>query len=179
MSDPDATFIKKGNRELIFGYRPQIARSREGFVGAMIVPEGNASDKKMFEEAVCEWMRVTNVVPLLVSTDDGYTTRTGRWNLKGWGVSEVSFSGSKGKQITGSEEWESKCHREARRNRSAVESTIFTIKNNYEFDELSRAGIEQVRAELLEDVIAYNFMRKVQVRRKKRDKRNQEQKKRA
>lgn len=179
ISDPDASFIKKGNRELVFGYKPQLARSREGFVGALIVPVGNASDKKMLEETVCEWMHRTKVVPTLVSTDDGYTSKEGRWNLKGWGVKEVSFSGSKGKKITDDQTWRNQTHREARRQRAAVESTIFTVKDRYEFGELSRSGIEAVRAELLEDVIAYNFLRKVQVRRKKRDERNQEQKKRA
>lgn len=181
MSDPDAAFIIKGNRDLKFGFRPQLARSEEGFVGALIVPEGNPSDSTMLEEVVCEWMYRTKVTPSVVSTDDGYTSKEGKWNLEGgWGVGEVSFSGSKGKRVTDPDTWESKTHRRARRKRSAVESTIFTVKDCYEFGELSRTGIEAVRAELLEDVIAYNFLRKVQVRRRKREReRNQEQKKRA
>lgn len=177
ISDTDAAFIRKGNRDLVFGYRPQVARSENGFVGAVLVPEGNASDHRMLEEALFEWMNNTKVVPELVSTDDGYSSRKGKRNLNAWGVGDVSFSGSTGKQITAEENWESKTHREARRNRPAVESTIFTLKSCYEFGELSRSGIEAVRAELIEDVIAYNFMRKVQVKRKQ--KRNREHKKRA
>jgi len=42
----------------------------------------------------------------------------------------------------------------------------FTIKNNHNFDRVMRRGLENVRAELLEKVIAYNFCRMSFVRAK-------------
>jgi len=44
VSDPNAGFIAKGDREPVVGYKPQLARSSNGFVTGLIVPQGNASD---------------------------------------------------------------------------------------------------------------------------------------
>ncbi len=48
ISDRTAAYINKGNRTPLIGYKPQIARSKNGFVNSIIVPEGNASDSKQF-----------------------------------------------------------------------------------------------------------------------------------
>lgn len=136
-------------------------------MGALLVPEGNPNDSSMLEEGVKEWIIQTKVVPELVNVDDGFTSEEGRWNVKGMGVNEVSFSGGTGKRITDQDTWESEIHRKARRDRSAVESTVFTMKDGYEFGRMSRCGIESVRAEMLEEVLAHNFMRMVQVKRER------------
>ena len=44
VSDADAAFIVKGERDPVVGYKPQLARSRQGFVTGLLVPQGNASD---------------------------------------------------------------------------------------------------------------------------------------
>ncbi len=71
----------------------------------------------------------------------------------------LSISGAKGKKLTDPEDWDSDAYRDARRNRSAVESLMFTIKDGFEFGELGRRGIDAVRNELLEKVLAYNSCR--------------------
>ena len=43
--------------------------------------------------------------------------------------------------------------------RSAVESLMFTIKDGFCFGKLGRRGIDAVRDELLEKVLAYNCCR--------------------
>ena len=52
----------------------------------------------------------------------------------------------------------------ARNDRSAVESTIFTLKHNYDFEEVMRRGLKNVHGELLEKVIAHNFFRTIELR---------------
>ncbi len=95
----------------------------------------------------------------LVSADDGYASAKGRDELLGMGVKTLSMSGAKGKKLTDPEDWDSDAYRDARRNRSAVESLMFTIKDGFEFGELARRGIDAVRNELLEKVLAYNCCR--------------------
>ena len=159
VSDPDVGFIAKGGRESVVGYKPQLARSRAGFVTGLIVPQGNASDScqlvPMFEQVV----RRTGVIPDTVSTDDGYSSARGRATLLARGVKVVSISGSKGKKITPPEDWDSEPYAVARDDRSAVESLMFTIKYGFDFGRVARRGLECVRAELLEKVLAYNFCR--------------------
>jgi IS5 family transposase len=159
VSDPDVGFIAKGGRESVVGYKPQLARSGNGFIMGLIVPQGNASDSgqlvPMFEQVVGR----TGVTPEIVSVDDGYSSIAGRETILALGAKAVSISGAKGKKITPDADWDSEEYAVARDKRSAVESLMFTIKNGFDFGRVARRGLENVRAELLEKVIAYNFCR--------------------
>ncbi len=159
VSDPDVGYIAKGGREAVVGYKPNLARSANGFVTGLIVPQGNASDSgelvPMFEQVV----RRTGVIPATVSVDDGYSSAAGRATLLDRGVKVVSISGSKGKKITPADDWDSEAYAVARDDRSAVESLMYTIKYGFDFGRVARRGLENVRAELLEKVLAYNFCR--------------------
>ncbi len=44
---------------------------------------------------------------------------------------------------------------------------MFTIKSGFNFGKVMRRGIDNVRAELLEKVMAYNFCRIVEIRGRK------------
>ena len=165
VSDPDVGFIAKGGREPVVGYKPQLARSGNGFITGLIVPQGNASDScqlvPMFEQVV----RRMGVIPDTVSVDDGYSSLLGRATLLALGAKVVSISGSKGKKITPTADWDSEAYSTARDDRSAVESLMFTIKNGFDFGRVARRGLENVRVELLEKVLAYNFCRLAAFRR--------------
>jgi hypothetical protein len=158
-SDRSAAFIEKGGREKVFGYRVQFGRSRNGLVTSVIVPEGNAADSTMLVPMTDEHIKQTTVIPESVTTDDGYSSGKGRDTLLYLGVKNVSINGSKGKKITPAEEWESETFKELRAHRSAVESLMFTGKFKFNFGQFSRCGIDAVRAEMLEKVIAHNFWR--------------------
>ncbi len=85
------------------------------------------------------------------------------------GVKLISISGAKGKKLTDPGDWDSKAYRDARRDRSAVESLMFTIKDGFEFGELGRRGIDAVREELLEKVLAYNCCRIILMKKRRRE----------
>ena len=116
LSDGSAAYIKKGGREPVIGYKPQLVRSEQGFVTSLIVPEGNAADSIKLESAIREAIERTGVIAELVSTDDGYASAKGRDEVLGMGVKVISISGSKGKKLTDPEDWESQENRNARRN---------------------------------------------------------------
>lgn len=168
LSDKAAAYIKKGGRNAVIGYKPQLGRRRNGFVSSLIVPEGNASDSGNLVPVSLDSIRHTWVIPDLVSTDDGYASKKGRDTLLAIGVKVVSISRAKGKKLTGEEEWYSDIYKNARRTRSAVESLIFTVKDGFEFGKLGRRGIEAVRAELLEKVLAYNCCRIILMKKRRR-----------
>jgi hypothetical protein len=164
LSDGSAAYIAKGQRDPIIGYKPQLVRSANGFVTSMIVPEGNAADSAQFVPAISESIKRTDVIAELVSADDGYASAAGKNALLELKIGDVSISGSKGKKLTSPEDWDSETHRNARRNRSAVESLMFTIKDGFNFGEVGRRGIDAVRSELTEKVLAYNFCRIIEIR---------------
>ena len=84
-------------------------------------------------------------------------------------VEAISISGAKGKKLTALEDWDSEVYRDARRCRSAVESSMFTIKAGFAFGELGRRGIDAVRDELLEKVLAYNGCRSILMKQRRRE----------
>ncbi len=174
-SDKDAAYIQKGQREAVIGYKPQIGRSQKGFITCINVPEGNAADSGQLEPMVDQHIERTGIVPNIVSTDDGYASADGKRNVEEKGVDIVSINGAKGKKITSQEDWESDLFQKTRDNRSSVESLMFTIKHNHHFGRVMRRGIEAVRGELLEKVLAYNFCRIVEIRNRSKGSQNPKQ----
>lgn len=174
LSDGSAAFITKGDRETIVGYRPQLGRSRNGFVTALIVPKGNAADAPQLVPLVEKTIKNTGVVPSGVSTDDGYSSNQGVIKVKAQGVNWVSISGAKGKKLTSDIDWISEELREARRMRSAVESLMFVLKYVLGFGRLRRRNIESVRLEMLQKVIVYNFRQMIIVEERNEKRQRQE-----
>ena len=57
--------------------------------------------------------------------------------------------------------------------RSGVEALIFTLKDGYQFGQLLRRENVNVRAELMEKILAYNFDQIVRVRARQARERNE------
>jgi len=159
LSDECASFIKKGDRNPVIGYKPQISRSGEGFITAYEIMEGNPKDSTRLEPMIDLHMSKTQSIPGTITVDDGYSSETVRIKLLRLGIKTVSINGSKGKKITSIEEWESVSYQSARNARSAVESMIFTLRYKFHLYRFCRRGIDRVSAELIEKIIAYNLWR--------------------
>jgi hypothetical protein len=169
ISDRSAAYIAKGQREPVIGYRPQVARSRNGFICCCLTPVGNAADSDMLVPTVKHVVKTTKRVPELVSTDDGYSSEEGVKFLESeLGILKVSIGGAKGKKLLGDDLWVHPDYVKARINRSAAESGIFTLKHNHGFGQVLRRGIDAVNAELMEKVIAYNFTHMARIEGRKR-----------
>lgn len=98
----------------MIGYRPQLGRSGQGLVSALIVPVGNAADSAQLVDVVLEDWDRSGVLPEVVSCDDGYSNQSARQELLEAGVKVVSISGAKGKKMTPTEEWNRPEYRAAR-----------------------------------------------------------------
>ncbi len=157
LSDPDAGFISKGQREPVIGYKPQIARSGAGFITGLLLPTGNASDSGPLVPMVDAVVRRTHVTPKVLTVDDGYASDANVKAMKARGIEVVSINGAKGRALTMQADWDSDEYREARSQRSAVESMMFTLKQGFDFGEVARRGLASVHAELLEQALAYNL----------------------
>lgn len=165
LSDPEVGFIAKGQRDPVIGYKPQLARSREGFVIGMLLPRGNASDSGQLLPMTEAVIASTGVTPRVVSVDDGYASTANANALRDKGIEVVSISGSKGRRLTSRKDWQSDEYTEARDLRSAAESLMFTLKDGFAFDAVARRGLAAAEGELLEKVLAYNACRMALTRR--------------
>ena len=166
LSDSDASFIVKGGWNTVVGYRPQLARSGQGFVTALVLPRGNAADSPHLVSMVKEQITNTGIIPSTASADDGYSTQQGRDEVLRLGLKVVSISGAKGNKIIVPQQWKSEPYRQARADRSAMESLVFTLKDSFEFGQMLRRTHNNVLAEMLEKVLAYNISQIIRVRKK-------------
>ena len=96
----------------------------------------------------------------------GTALEQGREEVLGLGLKVVSISGAKGKKIIEAQKWKSQPYRQARAERSAMESLVFTLKESFEFGEMMRRTHENVLAEMLEKVLAYNIAQIIRIRKK-------------
>ena len=86
--------------------------------------------------------------------------------MLGLGVKVVSISGAKGKRLLEARQWKSRPYRQARAEHSAIESLVFTLKEDFEFGEMARRSHQNVLAEMLEKVLAYNISQIIRARKK-------------
>jgi hypothetical protein len=160
ISDKAAAYIKKGGREPVIGYKPQLARSENGFITSLMLEQGNPADVRMFQEVVDDVIARTGTTPQVLSVDDGYSSTANYKYVKDkLKIEVVSFSGSKGRKFTPEDDWESDAYLDARNWRSSVESLMYVVKYGFDMKRMRRRGFKEVRAEMLEKVIAYNFFR--------------------
>jgi hypothetical protein len=166
LSDSDASLIVKGGWNTVVGYRPQLARSGGGFVTGLFLPRGNTSDSLHLLTMVNEQIANSGIIPSTVSVDDGYSSREGRAEVLALGPKVVSIAGAKGKQLTEAQQWNSRPYRQARAERSGMESLVFSLKEGFQFGALARRSHENVLAEMLEKVLAYNICQIIRSRKK-------------
>ncbi len=158
ISDSDAAYIAKGQRSPVIGYKPQIARSGNGFICGYLTPSGNAADAEMLIPVIDDIVSITGIIPHTVSTDDCYGSKENVQTLRSkYNIFTVSINGAKGKKLT-IEDWDTTNYRNARNDRSAVESSMFTLKFRHSFGKLRRRGLDAVHAEQMEKIIACNFI---------------------
>lgn len=157
ISDSDVGFISKGQRDPVIGYKPQIARSGAGFVVGLQLPKGNAPDSKQLVPMIDEVLERIKIIPAVVSVDDGYASAQNVEQLKKREIKVISINGAKGRALTSAADWDSDLYADARNNRSAIESLMFTLKHGFDFGEVARRGLSAVHAELLEKALAYNI----------------------
>jgi hypothetical protein len=165
VTDPDVGFIKKGQRIPVVGYKPQVARSGAGFVTGLLLPQGNAADSDQLVPMVDEVVRRTTVVPRVLSVDDGYASAANMAAMKLREIEVISINGSKGRALTARADWNSDEYIQARDQRSAIESLMFTLKQGFDFGEVARRGLVAAHGELLEKALAYNLCHLARMRR--------------
>jgi hypothetical protein len=169
VSDPDVGFIAKGQRVPVVGYKPQVARSGAGFITGLLLPQGNAADSDQLVPMVEDVIRRTRVLPRVLSVDDGYASAANMKAMKAREIEVISINGSKGRALTERADWKSEEYAEARAQRSAIESLMFTLKQGFHFGEVARRGLVAAYGELLEKALAYNFCHLARMRRRKEE----------
>jgi hypothetical protein len=78
----------------------------------------------------------------------------------------LASADAKGKKIIEAQKWKSQPYRQARAERSAMESLVFTLKESFEFGEMMRRTHENVLAEMLEKSASLQYRSDHRIRKK-------------
>jgi hypothetical protein len=158
LSDADASPILKGQRQMVFGYKPQLACSAHGLILGLTLPWGNEADAEAFPTILRQTLKHLGSIDQL-SVDDGYSSAANRQLAFDLGIRVVSFKGAKGKKITPAAEYDSEANRELRRRRSCVEGAISSAKRVEGIGQLRTFSRIAAYRELVFKAIAHNLRR--------------------
>jgi len=147
--------IVKGQREVQFGHKINLAAGKSNLVLDCQILRGNPSDKSLFEPTLDRVIENYGIVPRDSTTDGGYASLDNLKYAKKTGIANIVFNKVVGSMqniasslnmITRLKKW-----------RSAMEAIISNIKRGFNIFICNWKGWEHFQSKVLWSVLAYNF----------------------
>lgn len=149
-SDPDATWIKKGNKSY-FGYKSFATVDKEGFISKTMTVPANESEINKLEEMIvpCDQFLA----------DKGYDSKKNRNILRSQNIrTRIMHRKSRGKPMT---IWQKKFNKAVSKYRFRVEQTFGTLKRRFKFSRASYKTTIKVQAQFTLKAICLNLLKAV------------------
>jgi IS5 family transposase len=147
--------IVKGQREVLFGHKVNLAAGKSNLVLDCQVLRGNPSDKSLYKETIDRVIQNYEVVPRDSATDGGYACLANIEHARKAGVVNIVFN----KVVGSMQNIVSSLNMETRLKkwRSTMEAIISNIKRGFNIRTCSWKGWVHFQAKVLWSVLAYNF----------------------
>jgi IS5 family transposase len=147
--------IVKGQREVLFGHKVNLAAGKSNLVLDCQVLQGNPADKSLYKQTIDRVIQNYEIVPRDSATDGGYACLANLEHAQKAGVVNIVFN----KVVGSMQNIVSSLNMETRlkRWRSAIEAIISNIKHGFNIRTCSWKGWIHFQAKVLWSVLAYNF----------------------
>ena len=147
--------IVKGQREVLFGHKVNLAAGKSNLVLDCQVLQGNPADKSLYKQTIDRVIQNYEIVPRDSATDGGYACLANLEHAQKAGVVNIVFN----KVVGSMQNIVSSLNMETRlkRWRSAIEAIISNIKRGFNIRTCSWKGWIHFQAKVLWSVLAYNF----------------------
>ena len=147
--------IVKGQREVLFGHKVNLAAGRSNLVLDCQVVRGNPSDKSLYQPTIDNIIQNYEVTPRDSATDGGYASLANRSHAQKAGIVNIVFN----KVVGSMQNIVSSLNMETRLKkwRSAMEAIISNIKRGFNIRICNWKGWEHFQAKVIWSVLAYNF----------------------
>jgi IS5 family transposase len=147
--------IVKGQREVLFGHKVNLAAGKSNLVLDCQVLQGNPADKSLYKQTIDRVIQNYEIVPRDSATDGGYACLANLEHAQKAGVVNIVFN----KVVGSMQNIVSSLNMETRlkRWRSAMEAIISNIKRGFNIRTCSWKGWIHFQAKVLWSVLAYNF----------------------
>jgi IS5 family transposase len=150
--DPDATWIKKGNRPY-YGYKGHISvDAEEGFITGGHITPANTADTTEFEKLVNESRPPEGSIVL---ADKGYASEKNRTVLTNKKLKDgIMYKAARNKPLTPAQRFINKFISSLR---YKVERSIGTLKRGYHFFRMRYTGLKKGNMEFLLNAMSFNL----------------------
>jgi IS5 family transposase len=147
--------IVKGQREVLFGHKVNLAAGKSNLVLDCQVLQGNPADKSLYKQTIDRVIQNYEIVPRDSATDGGYACLANLEHAQKAGVVNIVFN----KVVGSMQNIVSSLNMETRlkRWRSAMEAIISNIKRGFNIRTCNWKGWVHFHAKVLWSVLAYNF----------------------
>jgi len=147
--------IVKGQREVLFGHKINLAAGKSNLVLDCAVLRGNPSDKSLYQPTIDNIIQNYETIPRDSTTDGGYASLANRTHAQKAGIVNIVFN----KVVGSMQNIVSSLNMETRLKkwRSAMEAIISNIKRGFNIRTCNWKGWEHFQAKVIWSVLAYNF----------------------
>ena len=147
--------IVKGQREVLFGHKVNLAAGKSNLVLDCQILRGNPSDKSLYQPTIDNIIQNYGIIPRDSTTDGGYASLANRVHAQKAGIANIVFN----KVVGSMQNIVSSLNMETRLKkwRSAMEAIISNIKRGFNIRTCNWKGWEHFQAKVIWSVLAYNF----------------------
>jgi IS5 family transposase len=147
--------IVKGQREVQFGHKVNLAAGKSNLVLDCQILRGNPADKSLYEPTMERVIENYGIIPRDITTDGGYASLNNLRYARETGIVNIVFNKVVGSMqniasslniVTRLKKW-----------RSAMEAIISNIKRGFKIFTCNWKGWEHFQSKVLWSVLAYNF----------------------
>jgi IS5 family transposase len=145
----------KGQREVLFGHKINLAAGRSKLVLDCEILKGNPTDKSIYQPTINRVIENYGIVPRDSATDGGYASLANLEHTQKAGIINIVFN----KVVGSMQNIASSLNMETRLKkwRSAMEAIISNIKRGFNIHVCNWKGWIHFQAKVLWSILAYNF----------------------
>lgn len=150
-ADPDARWLKKGNRSY-FGYKGfVVVDAEDGYITKVHMTAANQSEVNTLEDAIA------GLAPSRLLADKGYASAKNRDYLKSKGIKNgLMYKANRNTPLT---KWQKLFNKLVSKRRYLVEQSFGTLKRKFKMSRASYFTTVKVKAQMLLKAIAFNLLK--------------------
>ena len=158
--EPHTDIIVKGERDVQYGHKINLASQQEGFITYLHIEKGNPSDVNLYQDVLIACEADYQKIPKTVVADGCYASTDNLEQSKARGVRQNVFSKTRGLTLT-QMGVKKKTFNKLRNFRAGVEGNISELKRAFGAGKATWKGIEGFNAFVWASTLCYNLVRAV------------------
>lgn len=155
--------IIKGNRDVQYGHKINLASERQGLLTNVMIEDGNPTDIDRYMPVVDDHKAVYGHYPDTVVADGGYASTGNLRAARAAGITRAVFHKKRGLSLTAMGV-KNKTFEALRNFRAGIEGNISELKRAFGLDKARWKSLEGFKSYVWSSVLSYNLTRMARIR---------------